>query len=80
MICGGDGEQLILDLLERLDNPDTVPGVTWADADGAVVTNSGRPMEKDLDQWPIPEWLGSISLQSMINETDVPLGFRARGS
>src|SRR3989442_6332554 len=28
-VCRGDGEQLILDLLERLDDPATVTGVTW---------------------------------------------------
>jgi anaerobic magnesium-protoporphyrin IX monomethyl ester cyclase len=29
-VCRGDGEQLILDLLERLDDPGQVAGVTWA--------------------------------------------------
>jgi radical SAM superfamily enzyme YgiQ (UPF0313 family) len=32
-----------------------VPGVTWSDGNGSVVTNPSRPMEKDLDQWPIPD-------------------------
>jgi len=54
-VCRGDGEQLILDLLERLDDPHAVPGVTWAHGDGSVVTNPGRSMEKNLDQWPIPD-------------------------
>jgi radical SAM superfamily enzyme YgiQ (UPF0313 family) len=54
-VCRGDGEALILELLERLDDPDTVAGVTWAERDGTVHTNISRPMEKDLDQWPIPD-------------------------
>lgn len=54
-VCRGDGEQLILDLLGRLDDPDTVPGVTWAEKDGTVRHNPDRPLEKDLDQWPYPD-------------------------
>jgi len=44
-ICKGDGEQLLLDLLERIDDPADVAGLTWA-KDGRVVQNSGRPMER----------------------------------
>src|SRR5438552_13430831 len=29
-VCRGDGEQLILDLIERLEYPDDVGGLTWA--------------------------------------------------
>ena len=29
-VCRGDGEQLILDLLEHLDDPSSVASVTWA--------------------------------------------------
>src|SRR5881394_3039866 len=29
-VCRGDGEQLLLDLIERLHAPETVAGVTWA--------------------------------------------------
>ena len=54
-VCGGDGEQLILDLMEQLDDPSEVAGVTWADGDGTVQTNPSRPMEKHLDQWPFPD-------------------------
>jgi len=53
-ICKGDGEQLLLDLLERIDDPAYVAGLTWA-KDGQVVQNSGRPMERHLDQWPFPD-------------------------
>src|SRR2546427_941431 len=53
-VCRGDGEQLLLDLLERFEDPAGVAGVTWA-KDGQVVQNSGRPMERHLDQWPFPD-------------------------
>ena len=54
-VCRGDGEQLILDLLERLDDPDGVAGVTWQDAAGRLRHNPNRPMSRDLDQWPFPD-------------------------
>ncbi len=53
-VCRGDGEQLILDLLERLDDPQAVGGLTWA-KDGRVVSNANRTMERNLDQWPFPD-------------------------
>jgi radical SAM superfamily enzyme YgiQ (UPF0313 family) len=53
-VCRGDGEQLILDLVERLDDVADVAGVTWA-KDGRVVHNPNRAMERDLDQWPFPD-------------------------
>jgi radical SAM superfamily enzyme YgiQ (UPF0313 family) len=53
-VCRGDGEQLILDLVERLDDPSGVAGVTWA-RDGRVIHNPNRPMERNLDQWPVPD-------------------------
>jgi anaerobic magnesium-protoporphyrin IX monomethyl ester cyclase len=54
-ICRGDGEQLILDLLARLDDPETVGGVTWQDKNGALRHNPNRPLSRDLDQWPFPD-------------------------
>jgi len=53
-ICRGDGEQLILDLLERLDDPFEVAGVTWA-KDGVLVHNPNRALDRNLDQWPFPD-------------------------
>ena len=53
-ICRGDGEQLILDLVERLDDPAGVAGLTWM-KDGQVVHNPNREMDRDLDQWPFPD-------------------------
>jgi len=53
-VCRGDGEQLILDLLEYLDDPSKVNGVTWT-KDGRVVHNPDRDIDTDLDQWPFPD-------------------------
>jgi radical SAM superfamily enzyme YgiQ (UPF0313 family) len=54
-VCRGDGEQLILDLLERLDEPDSVLGLTWQERDGRLRHNTSRPMDRNLDQWPFPD-------------------------
>ena len=44
-VCRGDGEQLLLDLLARLDDPEGVASLTWM-KDGKVVQNENRPMER----------------------------------
>jgi len=54
-VCRGDGEQMILDLLERLDDPASVAGVTWQERDGTLRHNPDRPLSRDLDQWPYPD-------------------------
>ncbi len=53
-VCRGDGEQLLLDLLDRLDDPGTVAGLTWT-KDGKVVHAPNRPLDRNLDQWPFPD-------------------------
>jgi radical SAM superfamily enzyme YgiQ (UPF0313 family) len=53
-VCRGDGEQLLLDLLPKLDDPTGVLGVTWA-KDGKIVHNPDRKLERALDQWPFPD-------------------------
>ncbi|HYV27713.1 MAG TPA: radical SAM protein [Candidatus Eisenbacteria bacterium] len=53
-VCRGDGEQLLLDLLDHLDDPSSVTSVTWA-KDGKVINNPNRPMDRNLDQWPFPD-------------------------
>ncbi|MBE7492284.1 MAG: B12-binding domain-containing radical SAM protein [Planctomycetes bacterium] len=53
-VCRGDGEQLILDLLNNLHDPSGVLGVTWA-KDGKIVHNTDRKLERALDQWPLPD-------------------------
>jgi radical SAM superfamily enzyme YgiQ (UPF0313 family) len=53
-VCRGDGEQLLLDLLDHLEDPARVAGLTWM-KDETVVQNPQRPMERHLDQWPFPD-------------------------
>jgi radical SAM superfamily enzyme YgiQ (UPF0313 family) len=53
-VCRGDGEQLILDLVERLDDPAGVAGLTWM-KDGRVIHAPDRPINHALDQWPFPD-------------------------
>ena len=53
-VCRGDGEQLILDLLDRLDDPADVAGLTWV-KDGRLVHNPNRQLDRALDQWPFPD-------------------------
>ena len=53
-VCRGDGEQLILDLLERLEDPADVASLTWT-KDGQVVNNPNRTLDRHLDQWPFPD-------------------------
>ena len=50
----GEGEELLPDYLEHLDNPGAVPGLVWRDA-GKVVQNPPRPLLGDLDQFPYPD-------------------------
>jgi anaerobic magnesium-protoporphyrin IX monomethyl ester cyclase len=51
-VCRGDGEQLILDLLERLDDPADVTGINWK-KDAHVIQNPNRMLDRNLDQWPL---------------------------
>jgi len=53
-VCRGDGEQLLLDILANFDSPEAVASLTWM-KDGKVINNQGRPMERQLDQWPFPD-------------------------
>lgn len=53
-VCRGDGEQLLLDLVERLEDPESVAGVTWA-KDGRLVHNPNQSIERNLDRWPYPD-------------------------
>ncbi|MFQ5891106.1 MAG: B12-binding domain-containing radical SAM protein [Gemmatimonadota bacterium] len=71
-ICRGDGEQLILDLLDNLEDPSDVLGLTWL-RDGKLMHNPNRPLDRNLDQWPFPdrEGLPLDFVESM--PLDVPL-------
>jgi radical SAM superfamily enzyme YgiQ (UPF0313 family) len=50
----GEGEELLPDYLNNLDNPGSVLGLVWRNAD-EIVRNSSRPLIQDLNQFPYPD-------------------------
>lgn len=50
----GEGEELLPDFLENINNPAEVKGLVHR-KDGIVVENPPRPMIRDLDQFPYPD-------------------------
>jgi anaerobic magnesium-protoporphyrin IX monomethyl ester cyclase len=76
-VCRGDGEQLLLDLLANLEDPQSVASLTWM-KNGQVVQNPNRAMERQLDQWPFPdrESLKLDYVESMPLDVPVVLSLR----
>ena len=50
----GEGEELLPDYLDHLNNPASVAGLVWRDGD-KIVKNIARPIIKDLNQFPYPD-------------------------
>ncbi|HEY5911188.1 MAG TPA: radical SAM protein [Verrucomicrobiae bacterium] len=50
----GEGEELLPDYLNHLRDLGAVAGLVWRDGDN-VVANAGRPLLRDLDQFPYPD-------------------------
>jgi anaerobic magnesium-protoporphyrin IX monomethyl ester cyclase len=50
----GEGEELLSDYLDHLDQPDAVAGLIWRNGKG-IVRNAARPIIRDLDQFPYPD-------------------------
>lgn len=50
----GEGEELLPDYLDHLDNPAAVAGLVWR-KDGKVVRNVSRPIIRDLNKFPYPD-------------------------
>jgi anaerobic magnesium-protoporphyrin IX monomethyl ester cyclase len=50
----GEGEELLPDLLENLENPAAVDGLVWRSGN-AIVENAPRSIIKDLDRFPYPD-------------------------
>ena len=50
----GEGEELLPDYLQNLDDPGQVAGLVWRNGD-EIVENAPRPIIKDLDQFPYPD-------------------------
>jgi anaerobic magnesium-protoporphyrin IX monomethyl ester cyclase len=50
----GEGEQLLPDYLEHLNDPGAVAGLVWRNGE-EVVTNQPRPLIRNLNQFPYPD-------------------------
>ncbi|UCG12010.1 MAG: B12-binding domain-containing radical SAM protein [Deltaproteobacteria bacterium] len=50
----GEGEELLPDYLDHIDDPGSVAGVVWRDGD-KVIRNARRPIIRDLDKFPYPD-------------------------
>jgi len=50
----GEGEELLPDYLNNLNDPGSVAGLVWRNAE-EIVGNAPRPIIKDLDQFPYPD-------------------------
>lgn len=50
----GEGEELLPDYLNNLDDPASVAGLVWRNAE-EIVRNASRPIIRDLDQFPYPD-------------------------
>ncbi len=53
-VCKGEGEELLPDLLDNLNDPGKVRGLVWRSG-GEIVENEPRPLIEDLDQFPYPD-------------------------
>ncbi|MFA4901363.1 MAG: radical SAM protein [Desulfobaccales bacterium] len=50
----GEGEELLVDYVNNLDDPGSVLGLVWRNA-AEIVRNSPRPLIRDLNQFPYPD-------------------------
>ena len=50
----GEGEELLPDYLDHLDDPGSVAGLVWR-CGGTIVENAPRPLLRDLDRFPYPD-------------------------
>lgn len=53
-VAVGEGEELLPDYLDHLDNPAAVAGLVWRQGN-TIVQNSPRPLISDLDRFPYPD-------------------------
>jgi len=50
----GEGEELLPEFLDNINNPGGVQGLVWRSGE-TIVENPSRPLIKDLDQFPYPD-------------------------
>jgi len=50
----GEGEDTIIDFLDKLNEPGSVKGLIWRDKEGEIIENEDREKIMDLDSLPFP--------------------------
>ncbi len=57
MLCVGEGEFALLELVDRLERGDDVTNIRnlWFKRDGQVIRNPSRPLIQDFDELPFPD-------------------------
>jgi len=57
MICLGEGEETVVDLLARLEEGGEVRGIAnlWVRRNGEITRNAVRALEENLDRYPFPD-------------------------
>lgn len=53
-IITGEGDESLPELLQNLDNPGAVSGVTYRCSDGEIISSEARPTKMNLDDLPLP--------------------------
>lgn len=60
LVCVGEGEDVILDLANRMERGEDLSDLAnvWLRKDGRVIQNAVRPLEMNLDVYPVPDYSG----------------------
>ena len=58
IICIGEGEEALVDLLKRMENNENIYDTPnfWFKKDGQIIRNRPRPLIKDVDSLPTPDY------------------------
>ena len=59
MVCVGDGEEAVLELVNRMEKGDSYHDVRniWVKKNGGIIKNQPRNLSRDLDVYPKPDIL-----------------------
>ena len=57
MICIGEGEKVLVELLNRMDNGEDIKDIDsiWVKEDGKIYRNKVADLVEDIDEFPIPD-------------------------
>ena len=79
LVCRGEGEFAVAELLDALDRGEDYAGIPgfWAKRDGRRCENAVRPLLEDLDALPFPE--KSLYLERYPHFRDYPIKFFLAG-